>query len=99
MRLIKCLAAQMKDELCGAKEYVILALEHQKERPQLANLYYQMAQTEYQHYKSLHDQTTSIIDEIDKINVPNDMVDSWERKHKKLISKAAEVQIYMNMYK
>ena len=99
MRLIKCLATQMKDELCGAKEYIILALEYQKEKPQLANLYYQMAQTEYQHYKNLHDQAISIINETDKTNVPNDMIDSWERKHKKLISKAAEIQIYINMYK
>lgn len=99
MRLIKSLVAQMKDELCGAKEYIILALEYQKERPQLANLYYQMAQTEYQHYKSLHDQATGIIGEIDKTNIPNDMIDSWERKHKKMTSKAAEIQIYMNMYK
>lgn len=54
----------MEDEVCGAIEYAKEALEYQYSRPNLAKLYYQMAQVEYGHYQALHEQAVKIISEI-----------------------------------
>lgn len=64
MRLIKCMAEYMEDEICGAIEYAKDALEYQYDKPALAKLFYQMAQTEYSHFQTLHEQTIKLISEI-----------------------------------
>lgn len=99
MKLIKEMICQMKDELSGAEEYAIMALEYQSQKLQLANLYHQMSQVELQHYASLHEQIMNIIEENqNKKDVPEEMILKWEEKHRKLIAKVAKIQTYINMF-
>ena len=55
MKLIKCIIAQMHDEIEGVKEYSIMALEYRTSRPELARLYHTMAEQEYEHYNKLYE--------------------------------------------
>ena len=69
MKIIKRLAEQMNDELCGAKEYITLALEYKDFRPDLADTYYRMAQNEITHYENLHSHAVNIIQERKNKNI------------------------------
>lgn len=77
MKLIKTMACLMMDEVEGAKDYAIMALENQYSRPQLAELFYKLAQTEMTHYTALHEQTVKLIDETKNKgkNIPQKMLD------------------------
>lgn len=63
MKIIKTMACFMMDEIEGAKDYAIMALDNQYTRPQLAELFYKLAQTEMTHYTALHEQTIKLIEE------------------------------------
>lgn len=101
MRIIKQLACYLEDEICGSIDYAKDALEYQYERPELSRLFFQMAQVEYSHYETLHEQIFKIINDIknEGRTYPQKMKNEWEEKHKKLIEKAEEAQMYLNMYK
>lgn len=77
MRLIKNLACRMDSELCGCIDYVKIALEYQYDKPALAKVAFQIAQTEYQHYQMLHEQTVQLINEIKEQGrtIPRSMFD------------------------
>lgn len=91
----------MKDEIEGAKEYAINALEYQRSRPALADLYYKMAQVEMNHFTALHEQTVQIIEELkqQKNNIPEGMLKKWEEKHREMIICQQEAQTYINLYR
>lgn len=101
MRLIKHLSEQIEDEVCGAIEYAKDALEYKFSRPQLAELYYKLANVELNHVNELHEAVVKITEEAKgkKVEVPNSMVEKWEEKHRKMIEKMAEAKIYIGMFK
>jgi dsDNA-specific endonuclease/ATPase MutS2 len=101
MRIIKQLAEQIEDEACGALEYAKDAIEYKYSYPQLSEVYYKLANTEYEHATALHDQVVRIIENIknDKKDIPDFMMEKWEKKHSKLIEKIAEAKIYLGIYK
>lgn len=101
MRLIKHLSEQIEDEVCGAIEYAKDALEYKFSRPQLAELYYKLANVELNHVNELHEAVVKITGEAKekKVEVPNFMVEKWEEKHRKMIEKMAEAKIYIGMFK
>lgn len=101
MRLIKHLSEQIEDEVCGAIEYAKDALEYKFSRPQLAELYYKLANVELNHVNELHEAVVKITEEAKgkKVEVPNFMVEKWEEKHRKMIEKMAEAKIYIGMFK
>ena len=101
MKLIKCLIAQMHDEIEGVKEYSIMALEYRTSRPELARLYHTMAEQEYEHYNKLHEWAVRIKDEAESsgINFPQKMSNKWEEEHRKCIEDIGEAKVSLNMYR
>lgn len=101
MRLIKHLAEQIDDEVCGVIEYAKDALEYKYTRPQLSDMYYKLANTEYGHVNTLHEAVVKVVEEAHNkgIEVPVYMRDSWEDKHRRMIEKMAEAKTYLNMYR
>lgn len=101
MRLIKHLAEQIEDEVCGVTEYAKDALEYKYSRPQLADMYYKLANTEYNHVTQLHEAVVKIAEEAKNknIEVPQKMTEKWDKKHKEIIEKMAEAKLYLNMYR
>lgn len=101
MRVIKELAEQITDEVDGVTEYAKAALTYKVERPQLADVYYRLANTEYNHVTMLHDQVAKIVKETEATNpdVPPAMRQKWDDDHKAIIAKMAEAKTYLGMYK
>lgn len=101
MHLIKLLGEQMSDEVDGAIEYAKCALEYKQTRPDLARTYYQLAMTEYDHCSQLHDHAVKVVDEASctTVEVPQKMLDKWDKRHRELIEKMAEAKTYISMYK
>lgn len=101
MRLIKHLSEQIEDEVCGAIDYAKDALEYKFSRPQLAELYYKLANVEMTHVNELHEAVVKIVEEAKNknIKVPSFMMEKWEEEHRKMIDKMAEAKIYIGMFK
>lgn len=100
MRIIKCLKKQMIDEICGAKEYAIDALEYRETNPELANLYHELSETEYKHALELHEHASKKIKEIQESGVkfPEFMTEKWEEAHNEMIKMAEEAKTYINLW-
>lgn len=101
MKIIKSMACFMMDEIEGAKDYAIMALDYQYSKPQLADMFFKMAQTEMNHFNALHEQTVGLIKEQQEKGreVPQKMLNKWDEEHKKMIECQQEVQMYMSLYK
>ena len=101
MRLVKELAAQIEDEVDGCCEYAKAALTYKVSRPELARVYYQLANTEYDHCTMLHDWVMRIIDEAENSSTepPKWMRNKWQAKHDELVEKMAVAKTYISMYK
>lgn len=101
MRVIKELAAQIGDEVDGVTEYAKSALTYKTERPALADVYYRIANAEYQHVQLLHDQVAKIVKETEATakEVPPAMRQKWDDEHRAIIAKMAEAKTYLSMYK
>lgn len=101
MRLIKHMAEQIEDEVCGVTEYAKDALEYKYSRPQLAEMYYKLANTEYSHVTMLHEAVVKIVEEANTkgVEVPQKMKDKWDEEHKEIIEKMAEAKLYLGMYR
>lgn len=101
MRLIKEMADFMMDEVNGAKEYAIMALEYEYTKPQLAELFHKLAQTEMLHFNNLHEQTVKMIEEVKSTDkkIPQKMLDNWDKRHKEMIICQEETQVLINLYR
>lgn len=100
MRVIKELAGQIENEIDGVTDYAKAALTYKAERPQLADTYYRLANTEYGHVEMLHDQVVKIAAEADASGreVPPAMREKWDEQHRQIIAKMAEAKTYLGMY-
>lgn len=101
MRLIAHLSEQIDEEVEGVLGYAKDAVEYKKLRPHLAEMYYKIANQEFQHVSLLHDQVISVVKEAEnsKIEYPAFMRDKWEAQHKAIIDKMAEAKLYLSLYK
>jgi len=101
MRIVKQLLAQINDELDGAKDYAINALDLKQSKPELSRLYKDMASTEYQHANSLHEWAVRYVDEARASGVvpPPEMIEKWEQEHRLAIARQAEVKVYIDLYR
>lgn len=101
MRLIKHLGEQIEDEVNGVTEYAKDALEYKYSRPQLAEMYYKLANTEYGHVNTLHEAVIKVVEEAKTkgVEVPPKMIDKWEEQHKCIIEKMAEAKVYLSIYR
>jgi rubrerythrin len=100
MRIIKCLAKQMCGEIESVKKYAINALEYRKSDPELAKLYHELAEIEYDHANRLHEQAVQKIKEIEETgtSIPSFMKSKWDEAHGKMIAKAEEAKKFMDMW-
>lgn len=101
MKLIKHLACQIDDEIEGATEYAKNALEYKEFYPWLADSYHKLAIVENEHAMTLHNAVCKIINEVQSkgVEYPQEMMDKWEKKHKKMMCKMAKAKTFIGMYK
>ena len=101
MKIIEKLSEKIEKEIDCAEEYARCALNYKEARPQLAEVYYQIATEKMQHMLLLHNQVVAIIEEYKKTKgeVPEAMQTLYEILHRKHIEHAAAVKGMLALYK
>jgi rubrerythrin len=101
MKIIKKLSAFIEDEIEGAEDYAKCALKYRDERPDLARMFYNMANQEMGHMNELHSAVVNIIAEYRQRDgePPAPMMAVYDYLHEKHIEEAAKVKSLIDMYK
>lgn len=99
MTKIKELVDQMKDELCGAKDYAEEYLSFKaKGNINWANRYKEMATDEIKHGGYIHDRIVEEIETLRKVYTPpQEMLEKWDSDHKKYVEKVAWIKQMLAM--
>ncbi len=94
MTRIKNLVENIDEELCDAKKYAEMYVDFKaKNNMAWANKFKQLAQDELNHSMVMHDYTVQEIEELRKVYTPpQDMLDKWEKDHKKYVEKSAWIK-------
>ena len=101
MNIIKCLAAQIEDELEDAKKYAELALKWKEEQPKTADLFLELSTEEMGHMKRLHEHAQELIEEYREEHgePPEGMLLLYNYLHEKHMAAATEIRVKQGMYK
>ena len=101
MKIIEKLSDKIAKEIDCAEEYAKCALNYKEERPQLAEVFYRIANEKIAHMGLLHGQVVAIIDEYRKKEgeSPEVMKTLYEILHRKHIEHAAAVKGMLALYK
>lgn len=101
MKIIETLTDKIAAELDCAEEYIKCALFYKDERPQLADVFYRIANEKMGHVNLLHGQVVFIIEEFKKTkgDPPPGMKTLYDILHKKHIEHAAAIKGMLALYK
>ena len=101
MKIIKELSEMIIDEAEGAEKYVREAMMLKDKRPEIANMFYKLANEELGHVNTLHVAVVSLINEYraEHGDPPANMMAVYDYLHEKQISKVAEVNAMLAAYR
>lgn len=99
MKRIKKLVDKLNEEICGAKDYAEKYLEHKaKSDTTWANRYMEMAEDELRHAEYIHELVVKEIEEMRSVFTPPvEMMERWDRAHKKYVEKVAIIKQLLAM--
>lgn len=94
MKIIAKLIDMIQDELDGAEEYALTAMQQKMEHPKLAARLNELAGVELTHVRTLHTEVERLIDDYrnDKGDPPAEMMAVYNYEHDKAIKKAAQIK-------
>lgn len=98
---IEELEKNINEEYDDAEKYAMLALRHQTDDKDLAELYFRLAKEEIGHADRLHEAAVKIIEEIKRTGyeVPAGMMEFYNYLHEQDIRHAAKVMNVLQQYK
>ena len=101
MKIIKCLAELIEEELNDANKYIDLAMKWRQEEPDTADLFYELSTEEMGHSEKLHEEVKELIEEYRKDHgePPKDMMVLWDYLHEKHIETATRIRVKQGIYK
>ena len=101
MKIIMKLVSLIDDELCGAKEYIKLAMHNREEHPGLADTFADLADAEMGHVSKLHEEVTRLIEQVRERDgePPAGMLAVYDYEHKKQINKASKIKQMISEYR
>lgn len=101
MRMIEHLEDQITEEIEGAEDYAKCALAKREEYPDLAKVYYDLANDELEHVKMLHSYIVKFIRDYrdKKGEPPADMLAVYEYLHKKQIEQVNGIQLMLDTFR
>ena len=101
MKIIKKLSEMIIDEVDGAKEYATEALMLKDEKPEIANMFYNMSNEELGHVNALHIAVVSLINEYraEHGDPPEGMMAIYNFLHEKQIKSVAEVKAMLAQFR
>ena len=101
MKIIEKISDRIAQEIECAEEYATCALKYKEERPQLAEVYFRIANEKIGHINLLHGQVVAIIDEYKKQHgEPSEAMKMlYDILHSKHIEQMAAVKGILALYK
>ena len=101
MKIIKCLADKIEEELNDAQSYAEMAQNWKEEEPETADLFLELSQEEMGHMEKLHKEAVRLIEEYREKNgtIPEGMEMLYNYLHNKHIEKAKMIKVMQGMYK
>lgn len=101
MKEMKEVIRNIYDELEDAEKYAKAAVRVRMTQPELAAVYYRLANEELGHMETLHKQAAEMIEAVKRTGreVPVEMRVIWEWEHEKMMDETADVRRLLEMYK
>ena len=101
MKIIKCVAEKIEEELHDADAYIELAMTWKDEEPDTAALFYELSLEEMGHVDKLHDNVAALISDYRQKTgePPKEMLALYNWLHEKHIAEAMKVKIKQGMFK
>ena len=101
MKLIKTMSEMVIDEVDGAEKYAKEALMLKDERPEIAKMFYNLANEELGHVNTLHIAVTGLINEYraEHGDPPEGMLAVYDYLHEKQIEEVAEVNAMLGQFR
>lgn len=101
MKIIKCLAEKIEEELNDAQSYADMAQRWKEEQPETADLFLELSQEEMGHMEKLHSEAVRLIEEHREKHgePPEGMMMLYDYLHNKHIEKAKMIKVMQGMYR
>ena len=101
MKIIKCVAEKIKEEIKDAEAYIDMAIEWKEDEPDAAELFSELAAEELGHMERLHKIVTDLIEEYRTTHgePTAGMMELYEYMHKQDIENTMRVKVKQAMYK
>ena len=100
MKIIKCLAEKIEEELNDADAYIELAMQWKGEQPETAALFYELSTEEMGHVDKLHADVTRLISDYRQKTgePPKEMLTLYNYLHEKNMAKAMRIKVKQGMF-
>ena len=100
MKKIKDYIIKIDDEINGSKEYIEKGLWYKAKGDMTRyNKYKEMSIQELGHAMTIHQFASEDIEALEKVypDIPEDMMDKWNKSHNEYVEKVAWLKIMQNM--
>ena len=100
MKVIKCLAEKIEEELNDADAYIDLAMEWKEDQPETAALFHELSTEEMGHVDKLHADVTRLISDYRQKTgePPKEMLTLYNYLHEKHMAKAMQIRVKQGMF-
>ena len=101
MKIIKCLAEKIEEELHDADAYIGLALSWKDEQPEAAAVFYELSLEEMGHVDKLHAEVAQLISDYRQKTgePPKEMMTLYNYLHDKHVAEAMSIKVKQGMFK
>ena len=100
MKIIKCIAEKIKEEIKDAEAYIDMAIAWKKDEPDAAEVFAELSAEELGHMERLHKIVTELIEEYRSANgePTAGMMELYNYMHKQDIEDTMRVKVKTAMY-
>ena len=101
MKVIKCLADKIQDELDDAEAYIDAAISWKTDEPGVADLFSELSEEEMGHMEKLHEKVLELIEDYRERNgdPPQGMMALYEWLHNKYTKHAMQIRVKQGMFR
>lgn len=101
MKIIKCLAEKIEEELHDANAYIDLAMTWKDEQPDSAKVFYELSLEEMGHVDKLHAEVARLISEYRQQTgePPKEMLTLYNYLHEKHVAEAMSIKVKQGMFR
>ena len=100
MKIIKCIAEKIKEEIKDAEAYIDMAIAWKKDEPEAAEVFAELSAEELGHMERLHKIVTELIEEYRNTHgePTAGMMELYDYMHKQDIENTMRVKVKTAMY-